>query len=110
IFSISGTVNANTSCLTSNGSIDVNIVPAGIYTYSWLNGSAVPDLQNLTPGIYIVTVSDQFGCSSMQSFVVDDSTSNPIITQSITPDTCGQGNGSIDISILSTGSMNFHWS
>ncbi len=108
-FSIDGNVNANTSCLISNGAIELIIAPAGNYTYTWSNGESTPNIQNLVPGNYTVTVYDQFNCSSTHSFTVMDSTSNPVITQNIIPATCGQQNGSIDISVSPTASI-FLWS
>lgn len=110
VFSIQGIVNANVSCNSPNGSIDINITPAGMYTYIWSNGSSSADLQNLTPGNYILTVSDPFNCSSTMIFTVDDNSSAPVLSQNIIPSTCGYNNGSIDISISPSGVYNIIWS
>jgi SprB-like repeat protein/type IX secretion system substrate protein len=40
--------------------------------YEWSNGAATQSLNNLTPGIYSVTVTDANGCESIESIVVSD--------------------------------------
>jgi len=84
-------------------------MPVGTYTYIWSNGSSSSNQQNLAPGNYIVTVTDEFNCTSMNSFTIDDNTSNPVISQNIIPATCGQNNGSINISISPSGINTFLW-
>jgi gliding motility-associated-like protein len=55
----------NVNCFGgSNGSIDLS-VRGGIspYSFKWTNGQITEDIQNLTSGVYIVTVTDSNGCS-----------------------------------------------
>jgi hypothetical protein len=40
---------------------------AGSYTYAWSNGSITSTIQNLTPGIYSVTVTDANNCKASGS-------------------------------------------
>ncbi len=108
--SVHGDVNAVSSCIAPNGSIDITITPAGNYTYTWSNGSTTASLQNLTSGIYIVTATDANGCSSAQTFTIDDHSAAPVISQIIVPATCGQNNGSIDINVTPVGDYTFLWS
>ena len=53
------------TCLSS-GSINGIIIAAGsTYTYSWTNTTqSTLDLINISPGFYILTVTDAYGCSS----------------------------------------------
>ncbi len=56
----------------ANGSID--ITPAGgtaPYSFSWSNGQTTEDINNLTQGTYSVTVTDNNGCSIIQSYQVN---------------------------------------
>ncbi|HZV68058.1 MAG TPA: gliding motility-associated C-terminal domain-containing protein [Saprospiraceae bacterium] len=110
VFTIDGMVNANTSCIAFNGGIDLILTPAGNYSYAWSNGNQTPNLQNVAPGNYSITVTNEFNCSSTHSFVIADSITNPTFTTTIIPATCGQNNGSIDIIISSQGSYSFLWS
>ncbi len=69
-----------TTCGSSDGAIDITITsdPADTYTFDWRdeNGSVLPnteDLTGLASGIYTLTVTNSAGCSSTQSFGIDDS-------------------------------------
>lgn len=60
----------------NNGSISISALNfPGMVTYSWtLDGapfSAEEDLNNLAPGTYTLVVTDSFGCSMEQSFVLE---------------------------------------
>jgi gliding motility-associated-like protein len=43
------------------------------YTYLWNEGSVVPDLTDLTAGVYILTVTDVNGCSVTDSLTIEPS-------------------------------------
>lgn len=51
---------------TTNGTASVDTVTggAGPYSYSWSNGSTAQYLTGLTPGNYLVTVTDNNGCTA----------------------------------------------
>ncbi len=66
---------ANASCSTlTNGSINTTVTGGqGPYNYTWQGPSNIgnlPDPINILPGNYTVTVTDGFGCTNVQSFVV----------------------------------------
>ncbi len=42
------------------------------YAYTWSTGQSTPHIDIATAGIYVLTVTDQNGCSDMHSFQVDD--------------------------------------
>jgi hypothetical protein len=109
-FSVTAMTTANTSCTTPNGSIDITVSPSGTYTFIWSNGATSEDITFLSGGDYMVTVSDGNGCSSVETFMVANNTTTPTIQSIVTPATCGMSNGSIDLTILPSGSYTFVWS
>ena len=54
-----------------DGSIDITSVGGeGNFSYLWSNGSTSEDINNLSPGIYTVVVTDGNNCSASSTFVV----------------------------------------
>lgn len=95
---IAATPVPNTSCVASNGSIDINITPANNnYVYNWSNSATSQDLSGLAPGIYMVTVSAGVGCSASATFQVGNNTVNPQLNAAVVAAICSQNNGSIDM-------------
>jgi hypothetical protein len=43
------------------------------YTYLWNNGATTSSISNLAAGVYTVTVTDEYGCTSSQTVVVGSS-------------------------------------
>ncbi|HEY3385305.1 MAG TPA: T9SS type B sorting domain-containing protein [Saprospiraceae bacterium] len=109
-FTMDAILSNNTNCTPPNGAIDLSVFPAGLYTYEWSNGAVSEDLSSLVPGLYIVTVSDENGCSSTTSFTLSDQTIQPQVTEFINPSTCGLWNGQIDINVNPPGTYIFNWS
>lgn len=64
----------NVNCFTDdNGSIELTTTkanPADVLTYKWSNGGTTATLNNLKPGAYTVTVSDQKGCAIIRDTIV----------------------------------------
>lgn len=51
----------------ADGSIQTSIYAGNPpFTYSWSNGATTPNLTGLTPGVYILTVTDSLGCEITQ--------------------------------------------
>ncbi len=70
-------IQASVSGVSCNGGSDgiVNVsVSGGVpsYTYSWSNGGTSSAIFNLTAGSYTVTVTDDNGCTAVQSYVVTE--------------------------------------
>ncbi len=62
---------------TNTGSIDLTVNGPGPFTYQWTSpnlGSVVTtqDLSNLTPGLYLVVITDSRGCSFRRLYRVRD--------------------------------------
>ncbi|MGZ8523471.1 MAG: T9SS type B sorting domain-containing protein, partial [Chitinophagaceae bacterium] len=79
----------NATCTAKDGSINL-VVNGGNapYTYSWTGPSGytanIEDLSGLTPGAYALTVTDENGCKSGVTAVVDQSAMVPnVVTHQI---------------------------
>ncbi len=98
---ISNYNGVNVSCFGSaDGSIDLNVT-GGIppWSYNWSNGAATQDLNNITAGVYNVTVTDANGCEIFETIILNEPTD---ITSSMTKvdvDCNGNMNGSIDLTV-----------
>lgn len=99
----------NEYCGAGDGSIDITVIPAGNYTYNWSNGTYSEDLNNIHAGTYTCQISDTSGC---HDFVTATVINNASFTSSnvITDETCGQGNGSVNLSVSATGTVSYLWS
>jgi gliding motility-associated-like protein len=64
----------NVSCYDLNdGAIDATVTNAVVpFTYSWTNEQTTEDLEQLAPGNYTLTVSDNYGCQSTASAVITE--------------------------------------
>ncbi|MBK8562300.1 MAG: gliding motility-associated C-terminal domain-containing protein [Saprospiraceae bacterium] len=109
-FSLSGSAMPVTNCGAPNGSVDLTISPSGSYDILWSNGATTEDLQNIAAGSYTVTVSQGGACTGSASFIVENQTAQPSLSQSASPASCGQANGGVDLSVLPIGSYGFIWS
>lgn len=113
---LSATITANipASCSNENdGSLTVQAnggVPG--YSYSWSGGPVSPTADNLTPGVYSVTVTDVNGCTSTASATV--SSPSPLLLNLVTlfPAACnGLVNGSATVDATGgTSPYNYLWS
>lgn len=90
------------TCTQMNGSIEV-VVSGGTapYQYDWSFGTSHNNIiDQLSSGIYSVTITDQDGCTHTEEVNID----NLIIQLSIASTTasrCGQNNGTVTIDVIS---------
>ncbi|MGI9159782.1 MAG: gliding motility-associated C-terminal domain-containing protein [Saprospiraceae bacterium] len=99
-FNINGFIQPNTNCNSNNnGSISVAVNPSGNYTYSWSSGQSSSSINNLAPGLYIVTVSAGGSCVEEAAFEVPDEPNPPQLTFTWLDATCNLSNGSINLTV-----------
>jgi len=109
---VTATGSANSlSCFGSNnGSINLTVNGSSPFSYAWTNGATTQNLTGLSAGSYSVTVTASNGCTTTQSFVINQ----PSIlgaTTSTTHALCYNGTG-IVTAIASGGTMpyTYTWS
>ncbi|MCX6258073.1 MAG: gliding motility-associated C-terminal domain-containing protein, partial [Bacteroidia bacterium] len=95
------------------GSINLNITGGtSPYHYIWSGGQTTGNLTSLTAGTYIVTVTDNNGCTATNSSVISQPASPLSLSTVVTPVLCFNGNnGAIDLTV--TGGISpyqYHWS
>ena len=82
----------------TNGAIDLSVDGGNEpYTFTWSNGAITEDISNLSEGTFLVTITDNNACQSIESFEI---TAPTLLTGStaIIPIACfGDNNASIEI-------------
>jgi subtilisin-like proprotein convertase family protein len=101
----------NEICSNGEGQIDITVTGSSEpYTYLWDNGETTQDIGNLSVGNYTVTISNVNGCEHIESFTIANTVTLEISSEAVN-ETCGESNGSIDISVsASSGTPGFLWS
>ncbi|HMG13995.1 MAG TPA: gliding motility-associated C-terminal domain-containing protein [Saprospiraceae bacterium] len=101
----------STSCGQKNGSIQINIFDgSGIqYSINGINFQNKNVFENISPGIYLITVKDSNSCVDTLNTMVDSSGVPTFENIDILPSSCGETNGSI-IVLGSGGSGNLEYS
>ena len=98
----------------TTGSIDITVSGGTTpnYNYQWNNGSNIDDLNNLSAGIYEVTVTDNNGCSLVSSYAITEPPLLEVLIDNTFDVTCNAlSNGSITTSVLGgTQPYSFLWS
>ncbi|MBU0765373.1 MAG: SprB repeat-containing protein, partial [Bacteroidetes bacterium] len=93
------------ACGNNDGSASVSVTGgASPYTYQWTSGDLTDQAPDLFSGTYVVTVTDDFGCSKSATALVNDAGAPVITVSSVTDIAChGGSTGAINVSI--TGGM-----
>ncbi|MBI5541651.1 MAG: T9SS type A sorting domain-containing protein [Bacteroidia bacterium] len=91
--------STNVSCFGAcNGSATVTTSGGiGPYSYLWSNSQSIATINNLCPGTYTVTVTDQGDMSTATANVSISQPSLLTISETHVQPTCGQCNGSINV-------------
>ena len=58
------------------------------YQYQWNTGSTSPVVPNLDKGLYLVTITDFNGCSSIQPYAIDEPEALDLALISVTEPDC----------------------
>ncbi|MCH2020894.1 MAG: T9SS type A sorting domain-containing protein, partial [Saprospiraceae bacterium] len=100
-FGIAGAQVIDEQCGDGSGSIDLTIAGGTpVYSYLWGAGETIEDLTGLSSGTYDVTVSDNAGCATVQSYTVVNNTNNFSASTISVDQGCLPNSGSIDLLIL----------
>lgn len=117
--STSVTISGGTGDVSCAGSNDgfIDMVASGgqgDYQYTWSHDPTIssPALSGLSAGDYTVTVTDRAGCSSVQTFIVNEPSQIDIIVVSVTSPNCfGEATGSIEVGVQGgTPPYTYDWS
>ncbi len=102
---------AGTTCGLSNGSIVLNVIPPGSYSYQWSNGSVTETLYNIPAGFYAVTVSRTgTTCTQVVQTNVTNTDQPFSATISAQDADCDLPNGSVSVTPSPPGSYTYTWS
>jgi|GEM_PF-6451669 len=94
-------LRSNVSCFGFNdGEIDL-AVSNGLqpFTYNWSDGATTEDRSDLTAGTYVVTVTDNSGCTGTKSFAISQPTQLAINFAVVNVSCNGSGTGRITLSV-----------
>ncbi|MBI2258918.1 MAG: T9SS type A sorting domain-containing protein [Flavobacteriia bacterium] len=101
----------NVNCFgEQSGSISLDVQGFGSnVSYLWNTGDNSSTLQNIPAGAYNVTIYGDAGCEASASFEITQA-NEIVLSSSITPSTCGNSNGAIDVEVAGgNGSFNYVW-
>lgn len=93
----------------STGSVFISVASGSLpYTYQWSDGSASQDLLQVPAGIYTVTITDLFSCTT----TLTQSVSQPdsiIASFSVLAASCNTSNGTITTQVVSGGTPGYSY-
>ncbi|MCG8856215.1 VWA domain-containing protein, partial [Tenacibaculum finnmarkense] len=89
-------LKSDLSCGGTDGGIDLSVTGgSGSYTYLWSNGATTQDLNNISTGLYTVTVTDILGCEKSISTTlisIDNDAPTLIVPNKLSVQGCDQNN------------------
>ncbi len=96
----------------SNGSITTSVLGGTpVYTYQWNNTAFTQNLTNLSPGVYVLTVTDANDCTASSSAIVTQPTAISLNLTATNALCNGQANGAINDSVSGgTPGYTYNWS
>jgi hypothetical protein len=92
----------STSCTSSTGNISVTVQGGTApFAYSWNSGQNTSTVNNLNPGTYALTISDEHGCTLEQSFTLAPGGAPVVDNSQVIPVACSGGNnGQITVGVI----------
>ena len=99
-------------CGQEDGAIDLTVDGGTApYTFLWSNGETTEDLNGLSAGTYLVTVTGANGCTTEATGIVPDNSISIALNGTTEPNTsCDINNGAIDLNITPSGTYSISWS
>ncbi|MDP4662939.1 MAG: gliding motility-associated C-terminal domain-containing protein, partial [Salibacteraceae bacterium] len=108
---------ANASCGgTCDGSISTSPTPnSGTYTFDWspipANGNGFSSATGLCAGTYFLTITNQNGCFTLDTFVITEPTPITLDSSDVINASCGDTNGVAFVQAIGgTGALTYNWS
>jgi len=94
-----------------NGSINLGVSGNGPFTYQWSNGSVSQNISNLGAGDYTVTITDADGCSTVETYTINQpSAIAPTLSKTDATTNDDPGDGTINLTVSGgTPSYSFLW-
>ena len=81
----------------SDGAIDVSVIGNGPFNYEWSNLSTDQDQTGLSAGVYSLTVTDVFGCTTTETFTISQGDDLDVDLTANDASCSGAADGSISI-------------
>ena len=108
---ISSSAVTDENCSDGIGAIDITTSGGiGTLSYIWSNNFTAEDLINLSAGTYTVTISDGSVCDYQETFIINNIANGMLGSTVITDETCGNTNGSIDLTMTGgTAPLTYLW-
>ncbi len=99
-------------CARGGQATITNVTGRAPFTYAWSNGATTVTADNLAPGSYMATVTDNTGCNNIKSITVPGDPNAINFTINAQNTSCSDSNdGSAEVSIVGgTASATFNWS
>jgi hypothetical protein len=97
-------LNASASNINCNGANNGTAVAAaasgsGSYTYLWSNGQSGFSVNNLSAGVYTVTVTDSNGCSANNAVTISEPSAISVNGNSSNVTTLGGADGAVNLTV-----------
>jgi len=111
-FSILLDIDQITELGGSDGRISASVEGQGTYSYLWSTGATTDAISDLTVGTYSVTVTDERGCTTTQTGVLNEVNCTPFsISFDVVPISIFNGSdASIAVSVDGQGTYTYEWS
>ncbi|MEM9918979.1 MAG: gliding motility-associated C-terminal domain-containing protein, partial [Bacteroidota bacterium] len=95
----------------ADGVLEATINGSGSsFNLQWNNGGSTAELNNLAEGNYVVTVTDDLGCSNVSNITLDAPPALDIFLQAQSPLCFGEAEGAIIIDSIQGGSGSYEYS
>ena len=102
-------VSDPSACATSDGTI-LTSVSSGLppYSYSWNNGETTPNISGLAAGPYVLDVVDDNGCSTSETYALNDPGAAPV-TLTSTEDPTNEICAGESVTFTAAGSVDYEF-
>ena len=107
-----GTSSTPETCNDFNNGTATAIAASGVlpYTYLWSNGATTPNISNLAPGAYTVTVTDAIFCTETSTVLIQAAPDFNIALSNSSVSTCAANNGTAMVSVTAgVGPFTYSW-